>query len=128
MLSRRLFAGAAALALALAASAPAYALCTACNSTVRLDDSLATCFLSRADDELKQLSASGKDFVIVNLKDCASRALPTAVPDASHLLLDTEFAADAQSLQCLSAKINAMADDALVPSHLFDLTKDCPAN
>ena len=128
MLSRTILAGAAAIALAVTASAPAYALCTLCNSTVRLDDNLASCFVARANDELQKLATSGKDFVIIDLKDCATRALPTAVPDANRLVLDTEFAADAQGLQCLSAKINAMPDDALLPSHLFDLTKDCPAN
>ena len=129
MRSTTVLAAPAALVLALAATAPAFALCVYCNSTVRLDDNLATCFVDRANDELQKLAATGKDYVIVDLKDCASRGgLPTANPNSEPVVLDTEFVADPQSLKCLSAEIEAMPDNELTPSHLFDLTKDCPAN
>jgi hypothetical protein len=116
----------AALGLILASSAPAFALCLLCNASVRLDSGLAACLAERADDELQKLTASGKDFVIVNLTDCSSRGgLPTG--ESAEKPLDVEFVTDAQSLKCLNEAIAALDDTALTPSHLFDLTKDCPA-
>lgn len=122
-----LVAAGAALAIALLGAAPAYALCVICNSSVRLDEGLASCLSDRADDELQALTASGKDFIIVDLSDCSSRgSLPTGNPaDGPPLALDTQFVADAGSLACLTAQIAAMDDSALTPSHLFDLTTDC---
>lgn len=124
-----LAAGATALSLVLAATAPAEALCMLCNAAVRLDSGLAACFTDRADDELQKLSQGGKDFVIVDLSDCTSRgSLPTGdSADAPKLPLDRQFVADAPSLKCLSDQIAALDDTALTPSHLFDLTKDCPS-
>jgi hypothetical protein len=122
-------AGAAVLALALAAAAPAYALCTICNSAVRLDSSLATCFANRAEDEIKKLSDSGKPFIIVDLSDCETRgSLPTGnSTGAPALALDKQFVADAEGLKCLSAQVEAADQTTLDPSHVFDLSKDCPA-
>ena len=114
-------------ALIIGATAPSWALCTLCNPWVRLDTGLAECFAERADTELKTLASSGKDFIIVDLKDCASRGgLPTGLEPQS-LPLDDQFAIDAAGLKCLSAQIAALDDSKLTPSHLFDLTKDCPA-
>ena len=127
MLSTRLFAGAAALAIALSASAPAFAVCVQCNATVRFDAALATCFASRAEDELKKLTTSGKSFALINLSDCDSRGgLPTAKP-TSQPVLDKMFIGDAQSLKCLETQVEAADDTTLDPSHLFDLSQDCPA-
>ena len=128
MLSTKLLAGAAALAIFVSASAPAFAVCPQCNSDVRLDSALATCFTDRADDELSKLTASGKTFIMVNLSDCSSRGgLPTASASAK-LPLDKLFVVDADSIKCLAAEIAAVNDEAtLDPNHLFDLSKDCPA-
>jgi len=127
MLSTKLLANAAALIVALSASAPAFAVCPQCNSDVRLDAALATCFSDRADDELTKLTASGKTFIMVNLADCSSRGgLPTASASAK-LPLDKLFVVDADSIKCLAAEIAAVDETALDPNHLFDLTKDCPA-
>ena len=122
-------AGAAAFSLALATTAPAFALCTICNSSVRLDSSLATCFANRAEDELKKLTASGKPFIIVDLGDCETRgSLPTGnATGAPALVLDKQFVADGAGLKCLSDQIAAADDTTLDPSHAFDLSKDCPA-
>ena len=112
--------------LTLGATAPSAALCLLCNASVRLDSGLAACFAERSEDELKTLAQSGKDFVIIDLASCSSRGgLPTG--QAADMPLDTEFAADAQAIRCLSAAIAALDDTALTPSHVFDLTKDCPA-
>jgi hypothetical protein len=112
--------------LIVCATAPSSALCLLCNASVRLDPGLAACFAERAGDELKTLTASGKDFIIVDLKDCASRGgLPTG--QSSPVPLDTAFAIDASGLKCLSDQIAALDDTKLTPSHLFDLAKDCPA-
>ena len=120
-------AAAVALVLGLAGSAPAYALCVICNSSVRLDEGLASCFAERADEELEKLGAGGKGFIIVDLNDCSSRgSLPTGnAADGPPLALDIQFVADAQSLKCLTDQIAATDDTALTPSHLFDLTTDC---
>ena len=127
MLSTKILTGAAALVLALSASAPAFAVCAQCNSTVRFDSGLASCFASRADDEIKKLETSGKTFVLINLSDCDSRGgLPTAKP-TSQPVLDKMFVGDADSLKCLSAQVAATDDTTLDPSHVFDLGKDCPA-
>ena len=127
MLSTKFLAGAAALAVALSASAPAFAVCPQCNSAVRLDSGLATCFAARADDELKKLAASNTTFMLINLTDCASRGgLPTA-SSSVKLPLDKMFIGDADSLNCLKAQVEAADDTTLDPSRLFDLTKDCPA-
>ena len=114
-------------ALIIGATAPSWALCMLCNASVRLDTGLAECFVERADATLKTLSASGKPFIIVDLKDCTSRGgLPTG--QSSPVPLDDQFAIDADGLKCLSAQIAALDDSKLTPSHLFDLTKDCPAS
>jgi hypothetical protein len=127
MLSTKLFAGAAALVLALSASAPAFAVCSQCNATVRFDSELATCFAARADDVLKKLTASGQAYLFVDLTDCASRGgLPTVTPTVK-LKLDNLFVVDADSLKCLTTQVEAADDTTLDPSHLFDLSKDCPA-
>ena len=116
-----------AVALTIGATAPSWALCTLCNASVRLNMDLAECFIERSDDELKTLAASGKDFIIVDLKDCVARdGLPTAEQSAP-MKLDKVFALDAAGLKCLSTQITAMDDSKLAPGHLFDLTKDCPA-
>jgi len=122
-------AGAAAFSLALATTAPAFALCTICNSSVRLDSSLATCFANRAEDELKKLTASGKPFIIVDLGDCETRgSLPTGnSAGAPALVLDKQFVADGAGLKCLSDQIAAADDTTLDPGRAFDLSKDCPA-
>jgi len=122
-------AGAAALSLSLAAAAPAYALCTICNSSVRLDSSLATCFANRAEDELKKLTDSGRPFIIVDLSDCETRgSLPTGnATGAPVLVLDKQFVADGAGLKCLSDQIAAADDTTLDPGRAFDLSKDCPA-
>src|SRR3569832_1089855 len=129
MRSTTVFAATAALVLALAATAPAYALCTICNSAVRLDASLATCFANRSEDELKKLTDSGKAFIIVDLSDCETRgSLPTGnSAGAPALVLDKQFVADGDGLKCLSAQVDAADQTTLDPSRLFDLSKDCPA-
>ena len=72
-----------------------------------LDPGLAACFAERAGNELKTLTASGKDFIIVDLKDCASRGgLPTG--QSSPVPLDTAFAIDATGLKCLGDQIAAL--------------------
>jgi hypothetical protein len=116
-----------AAALALAALAtPALAFCTLCNSAVRLDSALATCFANRADDEIAALTQSGKSFVIVDLSDCQTRGgLPTG-NSTGAAPLDTQFVADGPGLKCLSAQIAAADDTTLEPSRVFDLGKDCP--
>ena len=112
--------------LIVCATGPSWALCTLCNASVRLDSGLAECFAERSGDELKTLAASGKDFVIVDLSDCATRGgLPTG--QSSPMPLDTAFAIDAGGLKCLTDQIAAVDDTKLTPSHLFDLAKDCPA-
>ncbi len=112
--------------LIICATAPSPALCLLCNASVRLDPGLAECFAERSGDELKTLATSGKDFIIVDLGDCTSRGgLPTG--QSSPMPLDTAFAIDAGGLKCLSDQIAALDDTALTPSHLFDLTKNCPA-
>lgn len=114
-------------AVSFAAAAPAFALCTICNASVRLDSGLATCFAERAGDELKKLTESGKSFVIVDLSDCDSRGgLPTGTA-AAALPVDKQFVADEAGIKCLNEAIAALEDSAWTPSHLFDLTKDCPA-
>ena len=120
---------AAAMLAAVAGTAPALALCTICNASVRLDANLATCFAQRADDELAALDNSGKGFVIVDLSDCQSRgSLPTGnALDGPPLQLDTQFVLDGPGLKCLSQQIAAMDEAALDPSHSFALDKDCPA-
>jgi len=122
-------ASAAALVFALSTTAPAYALCTICNSAVRFDASLATCFTNRAEDELKKLTDSGKAFIIVDLSDCETRgSLPTGnSTGAPALVLDKQFVADGDGLKCLSAQVEAADQTTLEPSRLFDLGKDCPA-
>ena len=129
MRSTTVLAGASALVLALGATAPAYALCTICNSAVRLDANLATCFANRAEDELKKLTDSRKAFIIVDLSDCETRGSlpPGHSTGTTALALDNQFVADAEGLKCLSAQIAAADDTTLDPSHLFDLSKDCPA-
>lgn len=112
--------------LLVGATAPSLALCLVCNASVRLDPALAACFAERADAELEALASSGESFVIIDLKDCQSRgSLPTA--EKADMPVDSEFVADADSIKCLSAEIAALDDTALTPSHLFDLTKACPA-
>ncbi len=112
--------------LVVSSTAPSLALCVLCNAVVRLDSGLAACFAERADAEVKAAAASKGGFVIVDLKDCDSRGgLPTA--QAAPVPLDTEFVADAAGLKCLADQIAALDDTALVPSHQFDLAKDCPA-
>jgi hypothetical protein len=112
--------------LIVGATAPSSALCMLCNASVRLDSGLAQCFADRSGDELKTLAASGKDFVIVDLGDCTTRGgLPTG--QSSPVPLDTAFAIDADGLKCLTDQIAAVDEAKLTPSHLFDLTKDCPA-
>ena len=116
-----------ALGVALAATTSASALCVMCDSTVRLNGSLAECFAQRVSDVESKLTQSGKPFIIVDLSDCTSRdVLPTG-PQPTGLTLDTHFIADAQSLKCLSAEIAATGDDNFDPSHVFDLGKACPA-
>ena len=129
MRSTTVLASAAALVLALGATAPAYALCTICNSAVRFDASLATCFANRSEDELKKLTDSRKAFIIVDLSDCETRgSLPTGnSTGAPALALDKQFVADAEGLKCLSAQVEAADQATLDPSHVFDLSKDCPA-
>lgn len=129
MRSTTVLAGAAALLAALATALPAYALCTICNSAVRLDSSLATCFANRAEDELKKLTDSGKPFMIVDLSDCETRgSLPTGnATGAPALVLDKQFVVDSAGMTCLTAQIAAADDTTLDPSRLFDLSKDCPA-
>lgn len=129
MRSTTAFAAAAALLASLAATLPASALCTICNSAVRLDSSLATCFANRVEDELKTLTDSGKAFKIVDLSDCQTRgSLPTGnSTGAPALVLDKQFVADSAGLKCLSTQIAAADDTTLDPSRLFDLSKDCPA-
>jgi hypothetical protein len=114
-----------AVGISLCAAAPSYALCMLCNASVRLDSGLAACFAERADAEQQKLSAAGKPFIIVDLKDCSSRGgLPTG--QSAEVPLDTQFVVDPESLKCLAAKIASLDDTALTPNHLFDLTKDCP--
>jgi hypothetical protein len=129
MRSTTVLAAAAALLASIATILPAYALCTICNSAVRLDSSLATCFANRAEDELKTLTDSGKPFAIIDLSDCETRgSLPTGnATGAPALVLDKQFVADGDGLRCLSAQIAAADDTTLDPSRLFDLSKDCPA-
>jgi hypothetical protein len=100
-----------------------------CNAAVRLDSGLAACYAERVDGEIQKLTQSGKDFVIIDLSDCTSRgSLPTGdSADAPKLALDRQFVADGPSLKCLSDQIAGLDDTALTPSHLFDLTKGCPA-
>lgn len=122
----RLFLAAVAVSLGLAASAPAYALCVMCNSTVRLNGSLAQYFAERLGDVESRLAKSGKPYIIVDLSDCASRdALPTG--GGTNLVLDKQFVADDPALKCLAAKIAATDDTGFDPSHVFDLNQDCPA-
>jgi hypothetical protein len=124
---RPLFSAAFAGLLILGATAPSPALCVLCNAVVRLDSGLAACFAERADSEMQAASASKGGFVIVDLKDCSSRGgLPTA--QSQPVPLDTEFVADPAGIKCLASQIAALDDTALMPSHQFDLTKDCPAH
>lgn len=117
-------------ALVLAAmSTPALAVCPVCNAEVRLDQTLATCFQSRVDDELQRLQSEGRGFVIVDLSDCekvGDRGLPTGpVDDPKALALDASFIADDTGLRCLGDAI-ASYPGKLDPSVLFDLTQICP--
>jgi len=119
---------ASAVAMALALTAPSTALCLLCNASVRLDSSLATCFAERAQQEARTLAASGQEFAIIDLSDCSSRgALPTGASTGEDEPLDTQFVADAKSLNCLAAEIAATDDSVIDPSHVFDLTGNCPA-
>ncbi|MEQ1770216.1 MAG: hypothetical protein ABL879_10280 [Devosia sp.] len=106
---------------------PAFALCDLCSASVRLDDTLANCFLERADAEAEKLTAAGSAFVIVDLSDCEGRgSLPTgATTDAAQRPLDENFIADASAIACLSDAIVALEDGA-GPGHDFDLASLCP--
>jgi len=111
-----------------ATAVPGFALCQLCTAEIRLDSGLADCFVHRAADALKKLSAD-QGFVIMDLRDCGSRdGLPTgATADSPPPILDTLFSIDADGLKCLTAAIARTDDQALTPSHVFDLNKDCPA-
>ena len=117
----------AALAISLTAS-PSWALCQLCTAEIRLDTGLADCLLKRAPDTLKQLAASPKGFTIVDLRDCTTRgSLPTgAAADSPPPVLDDRFVIDAPGLNCLAGQIDALDDDAMTPSRVFDLVKGCP--
>ena len=117
----------AALSISLTAS-PSWALCQLCTAEVRLDTGLADCLLKRTPDTLKQLAASAKGFAIVDLRDCATRGgLPTgATADGPPAALDDRFVIDAPGLNCLASQIDALDDDAMTPSRVFDLVKGCP--
>jgi hypothetical protein len=106
---------------------PASALCQLCTGEVRLNSGLADCFVHRAGDALKQITPD-KTFVIMDLRDCSSRdGLPTgSTADSPPPVLDMLFSIDEAGLKCLMAQINAMDETALTPSHVFDLSKDCP--
>ena len=127
MKSRSLVALAAASVWA-AAAVPASALCPLCTGEVRLDSGLADCFVHRAADALKQLSLD-KSFVIMDLRDCGSRdGLPTGTTaDSPPPVLDKLFSIDEAGLKCLMQAIDGMDESALSPSHVFNLSKDCPA-
>ena len=123
---RHLFAATAALlALLWCGIAPSLALCTLCTATVRLDADLATCLVEKAATLSPSLTGSTK-LMVVDLKDCASRgALPTG--QSAEVKLDKTFAVDADSLKCLLDQVAAIDEAAMSPSHVFDLTRDCPA-
>jgi hypothetical protein len=106
---------------------PASALCPLCTGEVRLDSGLADCFVHRAADALKQLSPD-KGFVIIDLRDCSSRdGLPTGTTsDSPPPVLDKLFSIDEAGLKCLMQAIGGMDESALSPSHVFNLSKDCP--
>jgi hypothetical protein len=117
----------AALVISLATS-PAWALCQLCTAEIRLDSGLADCLVHRSADALKQMAASPKGFMIVDLRDCGSRgSLPTGGAPDGPPLLDDRFVIDAAGLNCLTSVITALDDSAMTPSRVFDLTKDCPA-
>ena len=118
----------AALAISLMAS-PTWALCQLCTAEVRLDTDLADCLLKRAPEALKQLRATGKGFTIIDLRDCTTRgSLPTgAAADSPPPVLADRFVIDAPGLNCLAGQIDALDDDAMTPSRVFDLVKGCPA-
>jgi len=107
---------------------PASALCALCTAEIRLDSGLADCFAHRAADALKQLTPD-KGFIIMDLRDCGSRdGLPTgSTAESPPPVLDKLFSIDAAGLNCLMTQIKAMDETALTPSHVFDLSKDCPA-
>ncbi len=89
----------------------ALALCDLCNSSVRLDEDLANCFVERADAETGRLIESGAAFIMVYLSDCQSRGgLPTGAPasDGPAPVPDQSFIADAASLACLSEAITTL--------------------
>lgn len=117
------------LLLAAIAATPAGAVCAICNSSVRLDSSLARCFADRVDTELSRLSSEGRGFVIVNLSDCerppSRGGLPTGGLAAKPPRLDTSFVADDKSLRCLADAVAESAGE-LDPSRLFNLNQLCP--
>lgn len=120
------------LAILLAAvfgAAPAFALCQLCTADVRLDPGLADCLLKRTPTEIKAATASPEGFVIVDLRDCQNRGgLPTgSTADGPPPTLDARFVIDAAGLTCLSTQIEALDDAAMTPTHVFNLSKDCPA-
>lgn len=110
-----------------ACTAPAFALCDLCSPTLRLDDTLASCFLERAEAETARLEESGGAFLVIDLSDCEGRgALPTGAPaEAAQRPLDATFIADAAAIACLSDAILALPDGP-GPGHDFDLAALCP--
>ena len=123
---RHLFAATAGLlALLSYGIAPTLALCTLCTATVRLDANLAACLVEKAATLAPGLTG-GTKLMLVDLKDCASRgALPTG--QSAEAKLDKTFAVDAESLKCLLDQVAAIDEVAMTPSHVFDLTRNCPA-
>lgn len=108
---------------------PALAVCPICNSSVRLDADLATCFATRVDSEIKRFEAEGKGFIVVNLSDCpgaeSRQALPIAGRAASAAAkLDSSFVADGAMLRCLREAI-VRHQGPMDPSVVFDLAEIC---
>jgi hypothetical protein len=115
-----------AAALTFGATVPAVAVCPVCNSSVRFDRSLATCFQDRVDGELRRLESEGRGFIIVDLSDCETDASRGGLPTdpKARAALDDSFIADDRSLRCLGEAI-ARHNGSLDPSVLFELSKIC---
>ncbi len=113
-----------ALGLTLMFSASAQARCAVCNATVVLDDTLANCFVQRADALLTLMQASDQDVQWVDLSDCESRELPVGDPSAGSPTLDSAFMIDAANVVCLRDAIERN-DRKTDNPQIFDLATLC---
>ncbi|QPC90840.1 hypothetical protein [Mesorhizobium sp. INR15] len=91
--------------LFLITSASADEACGLCVKQIVINSELATCFL----DQYDQIAGTGKDAVVVDLSNCASRGVVEALPSPNKIQTepDVQFMISRLQLQCLKKKLEA---------------------